>query len=277
MKLGTLNLRGLTKTQKQTNLLNFIKKNRLDIVCFQETHFNTQIETEKCFEPLGGKVFYSNSHMGRKCGVCTWFSPKLDIDLIDTQGRIVSVKLKIHDHVLNLINIYAPNVPADRVRFLEALNHFIIPEDIETPECEYIFAGDWNCIEDYSLDKLSGSTWKGCLIGKFQIADLKSQFNLVDIFRDFNPLSKRFTHYCDGYNAKTRIDRIYVSSVFRSLVEKADITPCTHSDHDLAYCNFHLDTAPKGPGTWQFNNSFLQDKLFRQNIVKLWQEWQSQT
>jgi hypothetical protein len=66
-----------------------------------------------------------------------------------------------------------------------------------------------------------------------------------------------------------------MSSVFKSIIEKADITPCTRSDHDLAYCNFHLDTVPRGPGTWKLNNSFLQDKLFRQNIIKLWQEWQT--
>jgi exonuclease III len=279
MKLGTLNLNGIIEVKKQVNLSNYIKKNKLDIVCFQETHLNTKEEPDKCFKQLGGQIFYSNCQEGRKRGVCTWFSPKLEIDFIehkaDNKGRIISVKFRIHDYVINLINIYAPNIKADRVRFLATLNQFVIPEDTETPECEYIFAGDWNCIEDYTLDKLSGSTCKDSLTGRLQISDLKSQFDLVDIFREFNPLLKKFTFYCDRFNAKTRIDRIYVSPVFKALIEKADISPCTHSDHDLAYCNFHLDAAPRGPGTWKLNNSFLQDKLFRVNISKLWQEWQT--
>jgi exonuclease III len=124
------------------------------------------------------------------------------------------VKFRLQYLIVNLINIYAPNNRTDWVKFFKTLNQFVIPEDISySPECEYIFAGDWNCIEDYNLDKTSISTQKDCLIGRFQIIDLKSQFDLVDIFREFNPLLKKFTFYCHRHKSKTRIDRIYVFSV----------------------------------------------------------------
>jgi len=251
MKIGSLNICGIKDDiTKRANILNFIKNNRMNIVCFQETHLNSKDEVIDCFKSLKGTLYHSVHLEGRKHGICTWFSPDIDIEFIhhlaDTEGRIISVKFKLADQIFNLINVYSPNIPADRVSFLHSLNKYVIPEDPDHPPCEYIFAGDWNCIEDYSMDKLSGGSWRGVLSGRDQIRHLKTQFDLRDTFRSFNPDLQKFTHFSKQYNTKTRIDRIYSSSVFRSLITKADIKPCTYSDHSMAYCVFHLDDAPRG-------------------------------
>lgn len=279
MKLGTLNIRGIQNDIKRANIFSYIKRQKLDIVCFQETHLNNEDEVMNLFGDLGGDVVFSNHAHGRKQGVCTWFAPGLDIDVLDymtdNDGRIVSTKIKLDNLILNIVNIYAPNAPSDRMKFIEALNQFVIPEDPENPDCEFIFVGDWNFIEDIELDKMGGGRFPSCLAGKLQINDLKNQFDLVDIFRKLNPNLKKFTFYSDRYNTKTRIDRIYVTPVLDSLIKTTDITPCIYSDHDLVHCSFLLDTAPRGPGTWKMNNSYLQDRPFRQQFIHFWTEWQN--
>jgi exonuclease III len=64
MKLGTLNGNGLSEAKKRVTLQNYVKKNKLDIVCFQETHLNTPEELDLCFKPLGGNIYYSNCQEG---------------------------------------------------------------------------------------------------------------------------------------------------------------------------------------------------------------------
>ena len=43
----------------------------------------------------------------------------------DNEGRIVNILLDIDDHILNTVNVYAPNKDCDRGVFFTDLNRFL--------------------------------------------------------------------------------------------------------------------------------------------------------
>ena len=58
MKVGTLNVNGfVTSATKRSHIFNFISKEKLDIICLQETHLTDNDNTSDIFKDFKGKVF----------------------------------------------------------------------------------------------------------------------------------------------------------------------------------------------------------------------------
>ena len=55
-------------------------------------------------------------------------------------GRVVSLKIEINDHKIQIIKIYAPNYSVERKRFYNNLR-------------THILAGDFNCTQDNNIDR----------------------------------------------------------------------------------------------------------------------------
>ena len=68
----------------------------------------------------------------------------------DTEGRVLSVLLKIDSQSINLVNVYAPTVPADRRVFYKSVHLYFFPHS------SLIVGGDFNCY-DGSSDKFGGT------------------------------------------------------------------------------------------------------------------------
>ena len=286
MRITTINTRGLAdqlnhSRVKINGLCNFIMKSKFDLVCFQETHLNSDTEIQTVFKDLSteGNLYYTNSPNGRSCGVAIWIANYSNCRVVDEmhdiEGRVISILVQVDDIMFNVINVYAPNKSRERQVFLGDIPNYMFKNIDDSLKGELVILGDFYFVEDPDID-ITDSAWRGNIAGNQQILNLKKNYGICDIFRTLNPNIRKYTHFSQRYNSSSRIDRIYVTQLFKSLVTKCDIYRCPQSDHDYVYCNFHTDTAKRGPGVWKLNNTILKHSLFKDKFKAFWSDWQQQ-
>ena len=96
----------------------------------------------------------------------------------DSNGRVISILIRIGGDDINFVNIYAPTNLTDLKSFYESLHEFFIPASAR------VIGGDFNCYEN-ALDKFGGNT----SIGR-ECSSLKSDFDLVDAWRKLHPRAR---------------------------------------------------------------------------------------
>ena len=81
---------------------------------------------------------------------------------------------------------------------------------------------------------------------------------------------EQFTWFSADLTIASRLDSFLIRKSSYHLTISCDIFPCTYSDHDFVILNLDFrDRINRGPGVWKFNNSLLNDVLFRSEIVQL--------
>ena len=119
------------------------------------------------------------------------FSKHLKFEIIKTEtdfnGRTLKCLTQIENQLFQLINVYAPTNPKERLNFYKELSKIIEKRN------NTILAGDFNMLEDIFLDKLGGNTSNTHLIGLDNLTEIKNKNNLVDIWRKINPRKKLYT------------------------------------------------------------------------------------
>lgn len=63
------------------------------------------------------------------------------------------------------------------------------------------------------------------------VLNINKEFDLVDIWRHLNPLSKQYTFHSQHHSSASRIDYIFVSRCLTHLVEQVNIGHIALSDH----------------------------------------------
>ena len=116
-----------------------------------------------------------------------------------------------------------------------------------------------------SIDKEGGSSkLKTQAIRSYD--DMNSKFNLFDTFRSKNPYAQEYSwEVLNPKIIRERIDMIFISKSLEDHVCEAGLVPPhkTCSDHGIAYVRIKGNEIPsRGPGTWKFNNSLLNEKQF---------------
>ena len=140
-----------------------------------------------------------------------------------------------------------------------------------------VIGGDFNSIVNPTLDKQGGNVtsrqYALCVLH-----NLTSRFDLVDIWRQRNPNKRGFTQ--TGHDPRqnnsfisTRTDRFYTSQPITPYISDTSIIAYPHSDHDLITLILDLDCQPRGPRYWHFNNTLLDDTIFRIEIQEFWTQW----
>ena len=101
---------------------------------------------------------------------------------------------------------------------------------------------------------------------------MEEKFNLDDSFRLRNPELRKFSwEKTNPTIIKERIDIIFTSKNLQDFIVEADIIPRykTCSDHGISYISLKgYGVQTRGPGTWKFNNSLLEEKDFIYEIDK---------
>ncbi|PIK36905.1 pol-like protein [Apostichopus japonicus] len=94
--------------------------------------------------------------------------------------------------------------------------------------------------------------------------------DLIDIWRERNPLSKHFTWSSNvTHGIHCRLDFFLVSRNLANSTSNVRISPGIQSDHSFVHLKFSIHSAKRGPGYWKFNNSLLDDVVFVELITKL--------
>ena len=121
-----------------------------------------------------------------------------------------------------------------------------------------IFAGDFNIALDPVKD-----TKNYIHINNPQARQmLKSQmeqYNLIDIWREFNPDGKKFTWQKYNENKMARLDYFLISASLLPYIQNVDILPGFCSDHSSITLDIDFSKFVRGKGFWKFNNSLIQD------------------
>ena len=133
-------------------------------------------EASKLWE---GKSFWSFGTT-RSCGMAILLNKQLCFKVTsenrDTDGTLLCLDINMADRKFRLINVYMHNNAVTRKEFINDLEGYLI-----TPR-EIILGGDFNFVEDISLDKMGGNL-DGGNSGAVNMGLLKSDFYLVDAFQ----------------------------------------------------------------------------------------------
>ncbi len=260
VKIASFNVNGLRDIDKFTKV---IKVCDAEIICIQETHWDTDCET-KCKKKWPG--FYFSSHGTQRArGVSIMVSSQIEVDATlidkDSRGRWVKVGFVFEDTVYKLLNIYAPNNERERTSFFQELN--MIAKDCD------IIVGDFNvkmCRLDFSSDCSYKQDSSRAALKLFM-----DNNNLCDLWRTRNPVTREYSR------VQPYMDTIRQSRIDFCLVKKPQIDffntvrYCLNfiSDHAILHVEMGVKRKGRGGGVWQFNASLLSRRNYVDCISKL--------
>ena len=158
--------------------------------------------------------------------------------------------------------ISIPSCPTDyrdQTEFIKILSESLVKK---TDTSRLVIAGDWNCTLA-KADKSGGAVWKDTNY-RDAVDNLMNELNLIDIYRKLHPKTRSFTYESKTINLKSRIDFILVSRPISIEVQNAEIRMSVAPDHKATFLKINVRSELKrGPGTWKFNNSLLEDDDFK--------------
>lgn len=264
LKCVSINVRGLRTASKRAIILRELESLDYDVYLLQETHVSDKQQADAIARLWHGKCLWSFS-TGKSGGVAFFFSPRFSGSVLrfvfDSGGRILSVLIKIGDVMVNIVNIYAPNLVSDRKSFFSDLHHYFISRG------ELIIGGDFNCVDSVS-DKLNSDNVLSS--DKTSLSSLKSSFLLTDVWRKRNPRGSSFTWSNSNNTQASRLDRFFVSKFLLSKVYLCNIFPCVFSDHDFLDLGLDLDgLSSRRSGIWKFNSLLLSDNDYVQMVTRV--------
>lgn len=139
----SFNCNGLSDIFKLQKVFSNFEEKKIDIVFLQET-FWTGTFIYQVRDKWNGSVFYSNGNNGRQ-GVAILLSSNFKntcniVSNFGSQGRFLHMQLEMDNNTLNLFNVYAPNVLADKVDFFNFINNYIHDGSYDN----VMIAGDFN-------------------------------------------------------------------------------------------------------------------------------------
>ena len=229
LTIDSLNCNGLADKQKRRRILNHFFKRKVDIVLLQETHTTTATaETYKNqWRSLSTKhSSYWNSLTSRSCGVAILISDTSKVKVLDTKqdlaGRVISLKIKCQNNILQIQSIYAPSTAEPRPTFFEDLHEYSFTDG------QIIVGGDFNMVEDPQIDRLGGTPCAAHVRGLTELLQYKNTMNLVDIWRERNPTTRSYSwNTLDDRDIHSRLDR-FIFQTHSKRCTYASICSLTH-------------------------------------------------
>jgi len=164
LRICSLNANGMRDHSKRAQLFTWLKIKKFDIVFLQENHCNSYSDSKLWEKEWGGSCFWSFGG-SRSRGMCIMFREGLPFTkqmfYYDTVGRLVVVDASVYGSCYRLTNVYAPNNHAKRIQCFNDLHRWFIGDKI------LILGGDFNCVENRSIDKIGGNDACGDVGGAF--------------------------------------------------------------------------------------------------------------
>jgi exonuclease III len=265
----TCNINGLNDQTKRDNFFGFLKKSSYDLILLQETKSGPSTVKQWGDEWTGESIWNSGpSHSC--CGVAILSKSNISLTELkrDANGRILNAMIKIDEHEMQVLNIYAPNVPRERRHFFGDLGEF--SQDTGLP---VLLAGDFNMVESLPLDTEGTNNAKYHTYGISELGVFRGKYNLVDVFRYKFPTKREFTWR--NQTVKCRLDRIYCPDKVAKKTTRSKILTNPFSDHEFVSTTVNFSQFRRGPGYWKLNCSLLEIEVHRQKIELLIQDWQT--
>jgi len=261
----SLNIRGLRDGNKRREIFRWLKryhKAENHFTFLQESH-SVDTDCEKWKREWGANIFFSHGKNDAR-GVAILFPSRGSFDIEDSwsdiDGRIAMVKIKFENEMIFLINVYAPtkNNQRQQLEFFSNLQTVVTNNE----EASLVIAGDFNTYLDPLLDKQGGNIEP---VSQYtaKLQNLIDNQDLVDVWRTYNPTTKRFTWRQNNPLIQSRLDYFFISLNLMQNIENCDIKPSIKTDHSMLILRMTLHkNTQRGPGFWKFNSSLLKDIVY---------------
>ena len=254
IRFASLNARGLNKKSKRYTVFNKCKN--FDVVCLQETYI-TDAKYESWKRDWPGDFLYTPGSCHSK-GQIILINKNLKYDKIESliqNERFLGVKLHLDNMVLKIINVYAPNPRADKLKFIQDL--YSIFNNITKENT--IICGDFNIVLDNDLDICAGLKHDADLVKKFN--DWVNNSLLLDAWRLLHADSTDYTwsSNTNPHSKARRLDYIFFSENLLPNLTGSEHCFISGTDHKLVSSSFTTDTFKRGKSFWKFNTSLLKD------------------
>lgn len=247
------NCRGLQRLQKIKQVMNKLKEMNTKIVLLQETHLiDDSIRVRRRWK---GTV-YAASFTSQARGVMTLIHEsvpfKIKNIIKDKRGRFLILQGFLLSEMLNITNVYGPNV--DDSSFYNDL--FLT---LSTLSGLHMIAGDFNCTLNPEIDRSTGvdNSHNNC---RATIHRFMRDFNLLDIWRERNPNIRAYSCHSGTFKTYSRIDFFLVSSELQSKISDCCYDNIVISDHAPCCLAYRDDKLLRDPPRWHFQHKWLQDE-----------------
>ena len=158
-----------------------------------------------------------------------------------------------------MVRLYVPNKVQEWRRFIENLNS-TIDDVIKDNEPKLVVGGDFNVTLESDLDCSGGNPAQKASVKSIQ--DLCLDFDLVDIWRIWNPTARHFMWRQRNPFIQRRLDFWPISDVCQEDIEGTDIILSIYSDHSAIILHFNnIGWQKHDPSFWKFNASLLNDEI----------------
>ncbi|CAM2102752.1 unnamed protein product [Caretta caretta] len=174
--------------------------------------------------------------------------------------------------VVNLVNIYAPQLSSRRPQFYQQVSDFL--GTLDSHEC-LVLGGDFNT----TLEERDRSGAKLSPAAANILQGIVEHHSLVDVWRDHQPddtSTFTFVRVEAHRSHHSRLGRIYLSRFHLSQAHSSAIRPAPFSNHHLVTVTVSLRAERPGPAYWHFNNSLLEDEGFVTSFREFWLAWREQ-
>lgn len=257
LSVFSLNVRGIRSPNKRKQLFQFLRRQKFDVVCLQETYITKQV-ADVWKKEWGGDMIYTErtSHSG---GQMILFKKGCNFDykVMETHcDRIQGVNIICEGKDLWILNAYAPNDVNSKCVFYQKVVSIIKDSRLSN----VILCGDFNCVLDNELDIVSGERHAERAVS--QLNEMFIACDLFDVWRLFNPGIKEFSWSKKNPFIARRIDYVFTCATLFDRTTECCLLSVPFSDHRGCSVQLKLSEIDRGPSYWKFNNSLLQDKDF---------------
>lgn len=202
--------------------MNKLKEINAKIVLLQETHLiDDSIRVRRRWK---GTVYAASFTSQARVTLIHESVPfKIKNIIKDKRGRFLILQGSLLSEMLNITNVYGPNV--DDSNFYNDL--FLT---LSTLPGLHMIAGDFNCTLNPEMDRSTGvdNSHNNC---RATIHRFMRDLNLLDIWRERKPNIRAYSCHSGTFKTYSRIDFFLVSSELQSKISDCSYDNIVISDH----------------------------------------------